>query len=187
MVQLAFLAVLGLTSQAPAPDVDVWFCPYIDVVGHSPFDHTPPGKYDVRDVFGGNYGSVPGEHGRVVFEDDSGGPGFRDFIEWNTKDPVVINRLMISWQDDSPGNDWRNLVHFWILGRSAPSGDWSILWQENTPSQVGRHTLEKNIPAQQYQSFRAEFMRGSASNITAVGARICALEAYGHAVRPGSR
>ena len=180
MVQLALLAVFGLSSQAPLPDVDVWYYPYVEVTGHSAFDHTPPGKYDARDVFGGDYGSVSGAHRRVIFEDDSGGPGQPDFIEWNTKEPVAIDRLVISWQDDVPARDWRNLAHFWVKGRRAGDGPWTILWQQNTPSHVGKYTLEKVVSGEGYQSFRAEFLRGSASDLASDGPSICSLEAYGH-------
>ncbi|MFI5385740.1 MAG: hypothetical protein ACHQ50_06425 [Fimbriimonadales bacterium] len=186
MVQFALIAAFVLSSQPPPTETDVWYWPYIDVTDHSPFDHTPaPAGYDARDMFGGTASTVPHEQGHVVFEDDSGGPGEPDFVEWNTKDPVVIDRLVISWQDDAPGNDWRNLARFWILGRRTTGDKWQVLWQENTPSRVGRYTLEKKIAAQQCQFFRAEFLRGAASNVTAVGPRICALEAYGH-VMPGS-
>ncbi|HWA84149.1 MAG TPA: hypothetical protein VG820_11970 [Fimbriimonadaceae bacterium] len=184
MVQFALLAALSHSGQtAASQDVDVWFCPYIEVTGHTPFDDAPGrGAYDARDAFGGTFGSMPHEQGHVVFQDDSGGPSTPDFIEWNTKQPVVINRLVFSWQDDTPGNDWRNLARFWIYGRRSTSDNWDVLWQENTPSRVGRRTVEKKIAAHQYQFFRAEFMRSAASNITAVGPRICALEAYGYTV-----
>src|SRR5579871_3647901 len=104
MIQLAIAAAL---TTLQVKDVDVWFVPNIDVTDHSPFDHTPNGTYDARDVFGGTFGSVPHEWGHVVFEDDSGGTGQPDFIEWTTKAPVSINRILFTWQDDSPGNNWR--------------------------------------------------------------------------------
>jgi len=184
MVQIALLALLGFASQATLHDVDVWFCPYIEITGHTPFDHTPTGVYDARDVFGASAGTVRGEAGRVVFEDDSGGPGQPDFIEWNTKAAVAIQRLIVSWQDDTPGNNWRNLAHFWIYGRKTVAEPWQILWQEETPSQVGQYTLEKKIPEVQDQFFRAEFIRGGATDLQSDGPRICALEAYGHTVQP---
>lgn len=181
MVQLALLAVLAHSSQAAVQDVNVWFCPNIEVTGHTPFDDAPGrGTYDARDAFGGTYGTMPHEQGHIVFQDDSGGPSTPDFMEWQTKQPVVINRLVFSWQDDTPGNDWRNLARFWIYGRRTAGDSWDVLWQENTPSRVGRFTMEKKIAGHQYQLFRAEFMRGAATNVTAVGPRICAIEAYGH-------
>ena len=184
MVQFALFAVLGLSSQAQQPDVNVWFCPNVEVTDHSAFDRTPAGRYDARDVFGADYGSVAGEHGHIVFEDDSGGAGQPDFIEWNTKSPVEIDRLVFAWQDDSPGRDWRNLARFRILARQTTGDNWQVLWQENTPSRVGRYKMEKKIPATQCQGFRAEFIRNGATNSTAVAPRICELEAYGHVVNP---
>jgi hypothetical protein len=184
MVQFALFAVLALSKQAPPTDVDVWFCPNIEVTSHSPFDDQPGrGAYDARDAFGGSFGTMPHEQGHVVFQDDSGGPSHPDFIEWSTKEPVVINRLVFSWQDDAPGNDWRNLAHFWIMARGSAAEPWKILWQENTPLHVGRYTMEKKIAAERCQLFRAEFIRSVAKDIRAVAPRICALEAYGHVVR----
>ncbi len=184
MVGLALFAALGLHNQAAPRDTDVWFCPYIQVTGHTPFDQTPgPNCYDARDMFGGTFGTARGEQGHVVFEDNSGGPGFRDFVEWNTVSPVVINRLIFSWQDDSPGNNWRNLSQFQIMARRTDGENWRVLWQENTPTQVGRHTNEKRIAPEQFQFFRAEFVRSGSADFAQVGPRICALEAYGHAVR----
>lgn len=133
MVQFALFAILAQSKPAPPADVDVWYCPYIEVVGHTPFDHTPRGTYDVRDAFGGTFGSVGGEQGRIVFEDDSGGPSQPDFIEWSTKEPVVINRLVVAWQDDAPGNNWRNLSHFWIYGRGIGDSKWNICGNRTLP------------------------------------------------------
>lgn len=185
MVQFALLSVIGLSSQTPAIDTDVWYCPYIDVTAHSALDRTPaPAAYDVRDAFGGTFGNVRGEGGHIVFEDDSGGPSHPDFIEWNTKSPVVINRLVFSWQDDSPGNNWRNLSHFWFYARKSAGDRWKVIWQGDTPIHVGRYTIEGRITPEQFQFFRAEFIRAGSTEGTAVAPRICALEAYGHVVRP---
>jgi hypothetical protein len=183
MVQFALFAAIGLAKQAQAADVNVWYCPYIDILDVTPLDDSGGAHYDPRDMFGGTFGNMPHEQGHVVFEDNNGGPGHPDFVEWNTKNPVVINRLVFSWQDDAPGANWRNLAHFWIYGRRTASEPWKILWQENTPSHVGRYTMEKKIAADQYQMFRAEFLRSSADNKTAEAPRICEIEAYGHEVR----
>jgi hypothetical protein len=182
MVQFAVLAALGLTEQT-TPDINVWFCPRIEVTDYTPLDDSGGNHYDIRDAFGGTYGNMPHEQGHIVFEDNSGGPGQPDFIDWTTKDPVVINRIIFSWQDDSPGANWRNLAHFWIYSRRSASEPWKILWQENTPSRVGRYTLEQKISAEPAQMFRAEFIRNSTSELSAVAPRICAIEAYGHIVK----
>lgn len=185
MVQLALLSFIGLSAQPPAPDVDVWFCPRIEVTGYTPLDQSPsPAAYDIRDAFGGTYGNVSHEGGHIVFEDNTGGAGHPDFIDWNTKFPVLINRMVFTYQDDSPGKNWRNLSHFWIYARRFGDENWKIIWQDNTPEQVGRYTISKIIPAEQFQYFRAEFIRGASTDGGAVAPRICALEAYGHEVRP---
>ncbi len=188
MIPLIALVVLSSQGQksAPAAEHNVWFCPYIEVTSHSPFDQTPAGSYDARDAFGGSYGSVKGEVGHVVFEDDDEALGKEDFIEWHTKEAVEISRLIFSWQDDAPGNSWRNLARFAILGRRNAAGEWTLLWAENTPMNVGRFTLEKKITPDQYQYFRAEFLRSGTTNGTATAPRICQLEAYGRVVVPFS-
>lgn len=185
MTTLAILAAVSLAQQQ-RPEVterNVWFVPYVQVTGNSPLDQTPGGHYDPRDVFGGQYGNVDGERGHVVFEDDNGGPGQPDFIEWTTKEPTKINRLVVSWQDDSPGNNWRNLARFVIQGRQSDGEAWTTIWQENTPMSVGRYTMEKKVSANNFQVFRAEFYRSGATNGTAVAPRICALEAYGNFIK----
>lgn len=181
MSSLALFAALTVVQQKAEVKLrNVWFCPFIEVTSNSPLDQTPNGTYDIRDAFGGTYGTVRGEGGHVVFEDDNGGPGQPDFIEWNTKEAAQIERLIFCWQDDSPGNNWRNLARFTLMGRRSNSGEWTTLWQENTPMSVGRFTMEKKVLfSEPFQYFRAEIYRSGGTNGTAVAPRICAIEAYG--------
>lgn len=185
MISFALFAGIVLSQKPAAQDFNVWFCPHIEVTDHSALDRSPgPAAYDARDAFGGTYGNVAHEGGHIVFEDDDGGAGQPDFIEWTTKDPVSIHRLLVSWQDDTPGNNWRNLARFVISARRTSADAWKVIWQENTPSRVGRYTMTKEIPAETGQLFRIEFIRSGATNGTASAPRICEIEAYGTVAKP---
>lgn len=150
------------------------------VTSHSGLDHDPPAgdPYDIRDLFGGHFGTYANEPERVVFHDGSGGIGFVDFVEWESPSALAIKRFTMAWADDNPGNNWRNLAHFSLFGKLNADDSWTSLSGGDTPQQVGEGAFSATLAGDPYKYWRAQFTRGFSSNLTATGARVYEIDGW---------
>ena len=150
------------------------------VTSHSELDHDPPAgnPYDIRDLFGGSYGTYAPEPQRVVFYDGSGGTGYVDNVEWQSPSALGIRRFTMAWGDDHPSNDWRTLAHFTLFGKLTATDAWTALYDTATPQAVGEGRVDGTLTGNFYQYWRAEFTRGFSTNSTATADRVYEIDGW---------
>ncbi len=76
---------------------------------------------DDRDMFGGDFTTVPSEVGRTVFADGQP-PGFVHYTEWQTPVPVTVSSFNLFAAGDGPQfNNQREFSQFVLKAKSSPA------------------------------------------------------------------
>src|ERR1044071_6742698 len=123
-----------------------------------------PGS-DPRDMFGGNFTTIPTENGRTLFS-DSQAAGFVHSIEWSTLTPVTIGSFSLFAAGDGPAfNNEREFAHFNLWAKSTPSSStYDLLLYSYDPTHPYTFIdasnfalLVQNITPVTAQFFKAEF------------------------------
>lgn len=148
------------------------------VTNVSALNDPAPFHQDVRDAFGGTFGDYGPEIGNVVFNDETGDPGWVDFIEWKSPTALAITDYTMYWSDDFPDHNRRNLRNFNLYGRSSEGDGWTLLDSRITPLQVGVSSITGKLAGTPYQFWRAEFMRGPSDNIHVDGVRVKEIDGF---------
>ncbi|MFH1219131.1 MAG: Ig-like domain-containing protein [Candidatus Eisenbacteria bacterium] len=168
--------IVGVTTLCQGPMESLWEVTRgLVILGHSTLDCC---GQDIRDMFGGTFSTNPVEVGNVVF-DDAPAPGFVDFVEWQTPWFARISSFTLTYRDDGPGLNWRNLAHFTLRFLDETSGGWVTVYSADTPQHVGAHTITASINGPVANRFRAEFTRGPASASDSDAPRIIELDGFG--------
>jgi hypothetical protein len=160
--------------------VDIWdINSGASIIAHSVLDSVSPSVYDVRDIFGGVFGTFTPEAGAVVFSDEVA-PFYTHFVEWRTATPVKIRSFRLFARSDD--GDGREFDSFRLRAKPVGSSQFSaLLFNTEGPYPYPVRTtasgarLEGNIAAVLAQEFRAEFIStGSAKR----GPRIIELDGF---------
>jgi hypothetical protein len=135
------------------------------IIRHSAVDNCsgdPSAPFDVRKVFGGGALDCPAEVGSIVFS-DLAGPGFVNFIEWRTQQPVTLRSFNL-WASGDGASDRREMGQFRLKTKSPGSSVFDIVIHSFTPTRPYTYVGETygllvstDVRPTVGQEFRAEF------------------------------
>ncbi|HEV8543350.1 MAG TPA: hypothetical protein VGR78_13225 [Verrucomicrobiae bacterium] len=177
---LLLTALKGVAQFAPSTS-DVWDVSRGTILILSS-DLDSPNAYDMRDMFGGSFGTSAAEKGNVVFA--HGAPeGSVNVIEWRTKTNYAIKSFRLFAYDD-PGTMDHGMGLFRLSAKSAGSPTFDTVLYEFTPAhpyhyEDAAHQLliAANVKPVQAQEFKAEFTTWNGqSGPAANGPRVVELD-----------
>jgi hypothetical protein len=135
------------------------------IIRHSAVDNCgrdPSSPFDVRKVFGGGALDCPAEVGSIVFS-DLAGPGFVNFIEWRTQQPVTLRSFNL-WAAGDGASDRREMGQFRLRTKSPGSSVFDILIHSFSPTHPYTYVggtygllVSTDVRPTVGQEFRAEF------------------------------
>lgn len=194
MTKQGILAVYGavllgggaMAQVAPATD-DVWDVNQGTILILSTELGSPDGlthPYDMRDMFGGTFGTAAAEEGNILFADGTA-EGSTHIIEWRTKKPVTVKSFRLFAYED-PGTEDHAFGAFVLKAKAAGSLSFDTVLFEYTPSHPYNYVdadtdflCTGNVQPVEAQEFRAEFTTwNGASGASANGPRIVELDAF---------
>ncbi|NLH99244.1 MAG: hypothetical protein GX446_07100 [Chthonomonadales bacterium] len=170
----------SLPVEMPAPGVrtNLWDVRYgAKVRAHSEL----VSGCDIRDIFGGVYGSIEGG-GAVLFAD--GKPdGYVHYVEWSAPDVMRLERFEVYARGDG-GSDNREFAEMRLYRRDG-SG-WALIqrfspqhpyrYEDAGPGRLWSVELDQPVVARE---FRAEFAQRGSRSATPMGPRVLQLVGVG--------
>ncbi len=160
---VASCVAFGQITQGP----DLWnITNGVVVTDHSHFSfwQNNPSGFDARDVFGGNFTTVYGERGDIVFDDYSPSV-FTNYLEWSTPVPVTIGAIQVYARGDGPLDNSRQFNSITLKTKSFNSTNFDRTFYQNYPAvpytYIDTNTsllISTNFPVLTAQYFRAEFI-----------------------------
>ena len=186
LVLLAGLALPKMAAAIPISSSDLWDLSQGGAVDATTgaLNYSASYRSDVRNMFGGAYGTV--EAGNTLFKDYispgfGGGSvpaGYVHSVEWHT--PGAITLRSFSLHAYNEGMDRRAFDRFTLLASAVAGGPWTTVYDTGAGFAYGPGGLDLsvNVSAIDAQYFRAEFTQAPWSSASAVGPRIQELDGY---------
>lgn len=186
VLAMMVMAIPGISTAGPISSTDLWDISQGSVVGsNSGALHYSSGYYsDIRDMFGGAFGTVEG--GNTLLKDfmspgylgGSVPAGYTHYVEWHTPSAVTLRSFSLHAHNE--GMDRRAFNHFTLYSGSGAGGPWTTIYDTGSGFTYGPGWLEltTNVSPVVAQYFRAEFVQAPWSSSTAVGPRIPELDGF---------
>jgi len=192
---LAFMVCLSpSTSMAiPTSSTDLWDISQGTTVDFTTgvLDYRPSYRSDIRNMFGGTYGSI--EVGNTLFKDymlpgRAGGSvpaGFAHVAEWHTAGAITLRSFSLHAYNE--GMPRRAFNRFSLYSSSASGDPWTLVYDTGAGFTYGPGQLDLslNVTPIIAQYFRAEFVQAPWSDYRAIGPRIQEFDGY-NTFLPGS-
>jgi hypothetical protein len=190
-VMMGLLTALPVAAQFSPSSGDIWDVSQGTILVLSTDLATVDGvanPYDMRDIFGGGFGSYAPEQGNVVFANGKD-EGFVNIVEWRTKKSVTVKSFRLFASDD-PNTGDHGFGTFKLWAKSIGSSTFDTLLFSFTPAHPYKyedspnHLLSAaNVKPTDAQEFKAEFTTwNGAGGSSANGPRIIELDGSADAI-----
>lgn len=185
-VAATVIAVTTPASAVPISSSDLWDISHGIAIDATTgvLNYRPSYRSDIRDMFGGSFGTV--DTGNTLFKDynmpgTSGGnvpTGYVHSVEWHTASTITLRSFSLHAYNE--GMTRRAFSQFVLYASNALGGPWAEVYNTGAGFTYGPGQLDLslNILPTIAQYFRAEFVQASWTDPRAVGPRIQELDGY---------
>ncbi len=185
LLLIPVLLVPSTSKAIPMSGTDLWDISNGSVVDATsgPLHYSSSYRSDIRDMFGGGFGTV--EATNTLFKDYmspgyGGGsvtPGYVHFAEWHTTSTVTLRSFSLHASNDGTMN--RRAFNRFQLYVGDGVGGWTSIYDTGVGfSYSGAVNLAFDIAPVASQYFRAEFVQAPWISAAAVGPRIHELDGF---------
>jgi hypothetical protein len=167
-------------APTPAPTVtDFW-----DVNrGATVLNTSGAGLGDIRNMFGGDFASYPGEAGNTLLQDGKAA-GFVHSVEWKSAQPTQVSGYRLFVGQDGPTNGSRGISEFRLYALNTASNTFQLIdtIAIANPYSSMRVSFTRAVTPLTAQTFRGEFVQFAPAPYG--GPRIVELDAISTEVAP---
>ena len=129
---IVYLGFLGLSPAQALPTqsfTDAWDVSQgATILSNSPVH----GGFDIRDMFGGNFGTTPGDIGNTIFADGYPAQTVHT-VAWQTQSPVTLSGCNLFANHDGTGNGSIRSLSEFVLQYKDSSNTWQTLIDFSPP------------------------------------------------------